>query len=151
MKMTKHWSIFVVLAILSQCASGLYFHIGDTEKKCFIEEIPDDTTVLSESIYANFQIPRQCTCFFYKILNLTSKNSNVDLRMFFCILLFCFENCFKSDFRNLKKKNSQSTRLSRCLSRFSYQTRLLIRKKSSLSTLRGNFNPNRLIPTVRKF
>ncbi|XP_045190803.1 transmembrane emp24 domain-containing protein 9-like isoform X2 [Mercenaria mercenaria] len=26
--------------------SGLYFHIGETEKKCFIEEIPDETMVV---------------------------------------------------------------------------------------------------------
>lgn len=32
--------------VLVQCTSGLYFHIGETERKCFIEEIPDETTVL---------------------------------------------------------------------------------------------------------
>nr|QBH73341.1 glycoprotein 25l [Embidopsocus sp. OG9320] len=26
--------------------SALYFHIGETERKCFIEEIPDETTVI---------------------------------------------------------------------------------------------------------
>ena len=26
--------------------SALYFHIGETEKKCFIEEIPDETMVV---------------------------------------------------------------------------------------------------------
>ena len=26
--------------------SGLYFHIGETERKCFIEEIPDETMVI---------------------------------------------------------------------------------------------------------
>ncbi|XP_028309729.1 transmembrane emp24 domain-containing protein 4 [Gouania willdenowi] len=29
-------------------SSGLYFHIGETEKKCFIEEIPDDTMVIGK-------------------------------------------------------------------------------------------------------
>lgn len=29
-------------------AHGLYFHIGETEKKCFIEEIPDETMVIGE-------------------------------------------------------------------------------------------------------
>jgi len=42
----KRAGILFVLAIASQCATGLYFHIGETERKCFIEEIPDDTTVL---------------------------------------------------------------------------------------------------------
>uniref|UniRef100_A0A0A9Z5L2 Transmembrane emp24 domain-containing protein eca n=1 Tax=Lygus hesperus TaxID=30085 RepID=A0A0A9Z5L2_LYGHE len=32
--------------VLLHLSSALYFHIGETERKCFIEEIPDDTTVL---------------------------------------------------------------------------------------------------------
>lgn len=35
------------LAFIVQC-NALYFHIGETERKCFIEEIPDETTVLGE-------------------------------------------------------------------------------------------------------
>ena len=31
---------------LLSAVSGLYFHIGETEKKCFIEEIPDETMVV---------------------------------------------------------------------------------------------------------
>lgn len=27
-------------------SNALYFHIGETEKKCFIEEIPDETMVI---------------------------------------------------------------------------------------------------------
>lgn len=27
-------------------SSALYFHIAETERKCFIEEIPDETTVI---------------------------------------------------------------------------------------------------------
>lgn len=34
--------VFIGLATVS----GLYFHIGETEKKCFIEEIPDETMVV---------------------------------------------------------------------------------------------------------
>lgn len=38
--------------ILAFCAwqttHGLYFHIAETERKCFIEEIPDETTVMSK-------------------------------------------------------------------------------------------------------
>ena len=29
-------------------SSGLYFHIAETERKCFIEEIPDDTMVVGK-------------------------------------------------------------------------------------------------------
>ena len=34
-----------LLAVLPFFTSGLYFHIGETERKCFIEEIPDETMV----------------------------------------------------------------------------------------------------------
>lgn len=30
---------------------ALYFHIGETEKKCFIEEIPDETMVIGKLLY----------------------------------------------------------------------------------------------------
>lgn len=29
---------------------ALYFHIGETEKRCFIEEIPDETMVIGEQL-----------------------------------------------------------------------------------------------------
>lgn len=35
-------ALFLVLDV----SSALYFHIGEGERKCFIEEIPDDTTVI---------------------------------------------------------------------------------------------------------
>ncbi|KAI0211856.1 Transmembrane emp24 domain-containing protein eca [Lamellibrachia satsuma] len=35
-----------ILLCLCTAVSGLYFHIAETEKKCFIEEIPDDTIVV---------------------------------------------------------------------------------------------------------
>ncbi|KAK3595844.1 hypothetical protein CHS0354_014666 [Potamilus streckersoni] len=35
-----------ILIIFVSAASALYFHIGETEKKCFIEEIPDETMVV---------------------------------------------------------------------------------------------------------
>ncbi|XP_058715493.1 transmembrane emp24 domain-containing protein 4 isoform X1 [Poecile atricapillus] len=34
------------LLLLGWGAHGLYFHIGETEKRCFIEEIPDETMVI---------------------------------------------------------------------------------------------------------
>jgi len=40
----------LVLIISITAASGLYFHIGETEKKCFIEEIPDETMVVGRYI-----------------------------------------------------------------------------------------------------
>ncbi|KAK7110507.1 transmembrane emp24 domain-containing protein eca-like isoform X2 [Littorina saxatilis] len=41
------WTTFLfVLFSTLLTASALYFHIGETEKKCFIEEIPDETMVV---------------------------------------------------------------------------------------------------------
>uniref|UniRef100_A0A8C3CJP6 Transmembrane p24 trafficking protein 4 n=1 Tax=Cairina moschata TaxID=8855 RepID=A0A8C3CJP6_CAIMO len=34
------------LVLAAWGAHGLYFHIGETEKRCFIEEIPDETMVI---------------------------------------------------------------------------------------------------------
>ncbi|XP_041368114.1 transmembrane emp24 domain-containing protein eca-like isoform X1 [Gigantopelta aegis] len=40
------FSTTVVTFCLYSCVVGLYFHISETEKKCFIEEIPDETMVV---------------------------------------------------------------------------------------------------------
>ncbi|XP_061091428.1 transmembrane emp24 domain-containing protein 9-like [Conger conger] len=42
------FSVFSVLLlnVLYNLTSALYFHIGETEKKCFIEEIPDETMII---------------------------------------------------------------------------------------------------------
>lgn len=44
--MLKHGGTFLVLLCVLEYGTGLYFHIAETERKCFIEEIPDETTVL---------------------------------------------------------------------------------------------------------
>lgn len=36
----------ISLLIIADSANALYFHIGETERKCFIEEIPDETNVI---------------------------------------------------------------------------------------------------------
>lgn len=36
----------LLLLWLACRGNALYFHIGETEKKCFIEEIPDETMVI---------------------------------------------------------------------------------------------------------
>ena len=41
--------VFVALPV----AQGLYFHIAETERKCFIEEIPDETMVIGKSLTLN--------------------------------------------------------------------------------------------------
>jgi hypothetical protein len=40
--------ISIVHLGLFSIASGLYFHLGETEKKCFIEDIPEDTMVVGK-------------------------------------------------------------------------------------------------------
>lgn len=44
----SNMSVLRFFAFLVACSSvsALYFHIGETEKKCFIEEIPDETMVV---------------------------------------------------------------------------------------------------------
>ncbi|XP_076242371.1 transmembrane p24 trafficking protein eclair [Calliopsis andreniformis] len=44
--MLKYGSIFLVLLCVLEYGTGLYFHIGETERKCFMEDMPDETTVL---------------------------------------------------------------------------------------------------------
>ena len=41
----------IVLLVGVLCISachGLYFHIGETEQKCFIEEVPSETMIVGE-------------------------------------------------------------------------------------------------------
>lgn len=40
--------LVVLLNIYNSFVSALYFHIGETEKKCFIEEIPDETMIIGK-------------------------------------------------------------------------------------------------------
>ncbi|XP_066141392.1 transmembrane emp24 domain-containing protein eca [Euwallacea fornicatus] len=42
---TIYWTL-LGLFLLIDISSGLYFHIAETERKCFIEEIPDETNVV---------------------------------------------------------------------------------------------------------
>jgi hypothetical protein len=42
MEIIASWLLLVLFVPL---ASPLYFHIAETERKCFIEEIPDETMV----------------------------------------------------------------------------------------------------------
>lgn len=46
--MIKSISLVVLFVSLISVCQGLYFHIAETERKCFIEEIPDETTVIGK-------------------------------------------------------------------------------------------------------
>ena len=39
------WLAYIVLSACVRTTNSLYFHMGETEKKCFIEEIPEETMV----------------------------------------------------------------------------------------------------------
>lgn len=36
----------LIALVLVKSSFGLYFHISETERKCFIEEVPDETLVV---------------------------------------------------------------------------------------------------------
>lgn len=40
--------LVLLLNVYNSFVSALYFHIGETEKKCFIEEIPDETMIIGK-------------------------------------------------------------------------------------------------------
>lgn len=44
-------SSLLSLLLALDVASALYFHIAEGERKCFIEEIPDDTTVIGKELW----------------------------------------------------------------------------------------------------
>ena len=48
MRLFSLWGALVCVLgiVLIPSTRGLYFHIGETEKKCFIEEIPDETILI---------------------------------------------------------------------------------------------------------
>jgi len=49
---TMSWiEVFTLVLSFTCYSSALYFHIGETEKKCFIEDIPDETMVVGEILY----------------------------------------------------------------------------------------------------
>uniref|UniRef100_A0A8B9HAH1 Transmembrane p24 trafficking protein 4 n=1 Tax=Astyanax mexicanus TaxID=7994 RepID=A0A8B9HAH1_ASTMX len=59
---------------------ALYFHIGETEKKCFIEEIPDETMVIGISQSQHSTLP---TPPFYPTQPITLPNSPFSLTQHF--------------------------------------------------------------------
>lgn len=41
----------ILIFILFSGSFALYFHIAETERKCFIEEVPDDTLVVGMKLH----------------------------------------------------------------------------------------------------
>ena len=46
MKILLLFVTILLAAVAVGPAAGLYFHIRETEEKCFIEEVPDETMVV---------------------------------------------------------------------------------------------------------
>ena len=42
-------TVCLFLLASSLAAEGLYFHISETERKCFIEEVPAETMIVGEA------------------------------------------------------------------------------------------------------
>ena len=50
--------IIALTCLLQTClVHSLYFHIKETERKCFIEEVPDETLVVGE--LANIKLEKE--------------------------------------------------------------------------------------------
>ncbi len=46
----KAWgAVTLCLAVCVSLGNGLYFHISETEEKCFIEEVPAETMIVGRS------------------------------------------------------------------------------------------------------
>ena len=58
-EMEYHVSYFIFFIAIS-LSHALYFHIGETEKKCFIEEIPDETMVVGACFNEKFVVVAVC-------------------------------------------------------------------------------------------
>lgn len=48
------FALVVLTAVLLHLhlTQALYFHIAETERKCFIEEVPDETTVIGMHLWS---------------------------------------------------------------------------------------------------
>ena len=48
-KMWTNYCLSCILVLFSiNLSTALYFHIGETERKCFLEDIPDETMVVGK-------------------------------------------------------------------------------------------------------
>lgn len=61
LKMQFLLGAFLFLNFCCSLVSALYFHIGETEKKCFIEEIPDETMVIGQYVQVKVFRVRETT------------------------------------------------------------------------------------------
>ena len=46
---------FALLLWMGSVAKGLYFHISETEHKCFIEEVPGETMIVGKRNKNNYK------------------------------------------------------------------------------------------------
>ena len=55
------FAVVVVVVFVPAVTHALYFHISETERKCFIEEVPDETLVKGH-IPFNILFRESCLC-----------------------------------------------------------------------------------------
>ncbi len=56
-RVATNLALFLLVCI--PLSNGLYFHIAETERKCFIEEIPDETMVTGNCHIGRQYVPNQ--------------------------------------------------------------------------------------------
>lgn len=64
MGLLNNFLSFTLFSLVIHSTYALYFHIGETERKCFIEEIPDETTVLGKLYLFNPCVLNSCSIYF---------------------------------------------------------------------------------------
>ena len=67
----------LVVIILASSCSALYFHMGETEKKCFIEEIPDETMITGELFSSEKWMKINLIILLFCLLSITCLNDHI--------------------------------------------------------------------------
>lgn len=70
--------LFVTILFAVGPSAGLYFHIRETEEKCFIEEVPDETMVVGTFIIL---VNKNTHRVFIKSIGINSVYSNILTRL----------------------------------------------------------------------
>lgn len=64
------WRVLsLCLAVCATLVNGLYFHISETEEKCFIEEVPSETMIVGKSRALDVPVC-MCVCVYHLIISI---------------------------------------------------------------------------------
>ena len=84
------------LAVLINFASALYFEINERDKKCFIEELPDDTQMIGKYLVQVFDKNDKVTYFWRFFSNENSRLGKSRRQALECMLKFTIQAISKS-------------------------------------------------------